>query len=1121
MEQLLSADVIKQITEFIDLSKKDKKAEFECKILSKEIVQQDVADRILERIGTLSMKSMTQENRMTLSYKDGTRVNVVGIQRVFDVCNKNSFKDVPVLVEKKKLYFEDKKSEVYIQDFNTKFTLRSEEKIRDDWTGVPNDSNAYVRIMSRKSFKTLNQLFQIDFSIVKTKPLNSTRKIIDVIQKDEGEYELEIEFIDKKTTIDTKLIVKDLLNTISSILQAYRQSPFLIANSKMQEYAKEFEDTKTIMWDIVTLEKRHMDTNLPINILKDYTVTIKADGLRCGLYVASDGNLLLVRNRSSIVTWTGIFTKDKSYVGTFVDGEYIPEKNLFCIFDVYRYKTQNIRSLPLLTTDEDILKDPKKCRLGYAKIFVDDLSKNFTMSTTGEPLQVQTKLFLAGDGIAMQEAINKLLDTKYDYETDGIIFTPRSSAVAPKEDTTYTTWNRVYKWKPPHQNSIDFLVRLDPAEVFDPVTAEKSRKGELLVTLTPEDYFIKPREQVTGEYVPPPYNENDKKIPAIFQPSKPKDENARVIYIPISNTLKQPVDQTNSIVKDNTIIECSYDVEKRRWIVMRTRYDKTYQYRMSKRNPNYGNRYETADNIWTSIHIPITEETLRNIVTNPPDDTYFDSSYYNDSLNSKSKQFNDITQFHTAIKYDLYIDNVKEGDTLLELASGRDIEKWLRVKPSKVVALDIVLLNFEAPKGGACVRYLKAKRDSSRAYVPPVLFLEGDMTVYPLFEQEDPYMPIVRGEKTGSTPYLGQFENLQKYDVISCQFAMHYACKSEETFRAFAKNIGKYGSGVFIGTCSDGASIYSLLLGKKSHLFMMNKKLVGKYEKEYEDRQNWTDDEFGLAVKVMLETFDRPSTEWLVPWKKVTEIMDEEGWQLEETHLFSELYPKYPKIVHTEEQQTFSALNRSFVFKKGRKPKPEPEPEPEPEKKEEEKPKEEQRKRRRLKKGGDEPEPEPILFDGADESKGEYRYMSNDAEYPMEVDGKKYPTVEHYYQAMKAETFEDKEVFDKLLVTKTPKAAKAQGKTVKNFIKEVWDSKREAIMEKGVRAKFTQHPELRKKLLETGDKVIGKADGRNTFWGIGSSMVSDKSKVPSKWRGQNKLGKILMELRDVLKDETN
>jgi ribA/ribD-fused uncharacterized protein len=72
-------------------------------------------------------------------------------------------------------------------------------------------------------------------------------------------------------------------------------------------------------------------------------------------------------------------------------------------------------------------------------------------------------------------------------------------------------------------------------------------------------------------------------------------------------------------------------------------------------------------------------------------------------------------------------------------------------------------------------------------------------------------------------------------------------------------------------------------------------------------------------------------------------------------------------------------------------------------------------------------------------------------------------------------------------------------------------------MEKGVRAKFIQHPELRKELLETGDKIIGKADARNTFWGIGTGMSSEKAKSPSKWRGQNKLGKLLMEIRESLK----
>ena len=142
MEGLLSTDVIKQITEFIGLPKKDQKAEFECKLLSKQIVQQDIADRILQKVKTLSISSMKEETRMTLLYNDGTRVNVVGSERVRDVCNKNSFKDIPVLVEKKKLYFEGKKSEITIPDFNTKFTLRSEEKVREDWTGVPNDHNA-------------------------------------------------------------------------------------------------------------------------------------------------------------------------------------------------------------------------------------------------------------------------------------------------------------------------------------------------------------------------------------------------------------------------------------------------------------------------------------------------------------------------------------------------------------------------------------------------------------------------------------------------------------------------------------------------------------------------------------------------------------------------------------------------------------------------------------------------------------------------------------------------------------------------------------------------------------------------------------------------------------------
>jgi ribA/ribD-fused uncharacterized protein len=1113
MEALISPQDINSLSEFIDISKKDPKAEVECKLLAKRIVTKDVADRMLETIKTLSIGAPTEENRMILSFPDNIRVNVVTPQLIHKVCVQGSFKEVPVLVERKQPYFEKglgKKDMIDLTEVNTRFSLRSEKEIRKDWEGTPNDPKAHLRIMNRKSYKTANQLFRIDFSLVKTRPMNSKQLIKDTL-KDEGEYELEIEFINKKTEIGSPVIVKEFFKIVTTLLQAFHKSPFLLRNSDVQKYAQEFKMTNNTFWNPTTLEKRHLNPENPFNIAKDYTVTVKADGERFGLYVARDRKILRVASRTFIVTWTGITAKDDSHIGDFVDGEYIPSKNLFCIFDIYRYKNRDIRNLPLLTTDEDLNKNPTKCRLGYAKMFVESLKNDFIMNPSADPLRVETKLFLAGDGVAMEEAIDKLLTAEYEYETDGLIFTPRTSAVAPMEDRRGQRWNRVYKWKPASHNSIDFLVKFDAQEAIDPKTGDRSKKGNLYVGLTPGDYIVYPRETITGEYVPKKIEDDQARVPAIFQPARPYDPDAYNIYVKLDGRGK-PVDQDGNEVKDNTIVECSFDIGKYRWNVMRTRYDKTYRYKVL-RQAEYGNDYAAADNIWTSIHAPITDQVLKQFVSNPPPVNYEDDTYYNDDLKRSSREFTDIRKFHTLIKYDLYKKCVKQDDTLLELATGRDIQKWLHVKPSKIVATDISLATIVAPKQGATTRYLEEKRKNPGRYIPPVLFMQADMTHYPLFEQEDKYMPILTGEKTAPTEYLSKFEGLTKFDAISCQFAMHYACETEETFRNFARNIEKYGKDLFFGTCSDGGSIYSLLLGKKSHLFTMNKKIVGEYIKQYDDRETWTDEEFGLPVNVMLETFSTPITEWLAPWKKIVEIMGEEGWELQESKLFAELYAEQTGVSLTQEQQTFSFLNRAFVFKKGKKRAPVmkvvDEGVVEEVLTEDGKP-----KKRKLRK---DPEPEPVLFDGADASKGPFRNFSNDSQHPIEVDGEQYPTVEHYFQAMKAKEFNDEEVYKKIVSSKTPKAAKAAGKNVKNFVTEIWDSRREQVMEKGVRAKFVQHPELRKELLETGDKIIGKADARNTFWGIGTGMSSEKAKSPSKWRGQNKLGKLLMEIRESLR----
>jgi ribA/ribD-fused uncharacterized protein len=1136
------------LEEFISISKKDPNCEIECKLLSGKIQTKDVADRILDTIKTLSIGPETDENRLSFSYPDSTRVSVVGPQNIYNLISKNTFREIPVYVEKKQRYFEGslgKKDVIDNPEYNYRITMRSEKFLRKDWEGNPNDPRSHIRIVNRKSFKTANELFRIDFSMVKTRGVNVKQSLKELLQTQHA-YELEIEFVGQKSSLDPLQISGELSKIMNSILQSYWQSPFILPMSDIQRYQQEFKLSGNTFYDLVTLERKHLIAENKNSISKGYTVTNKADGERAGLYIARNRKVLKI-DKQNVVVWTGLTANTEKHVGDFIDGEYIPSKNLFCIFDIYRFRNRDVKHLPLMKSDDDTLKNPLQSRLGCAREFVQDLKTEFTVEPSGAPLRIETKLFLAGDGTSMEEAIQTMLNTKFEYEIDGLIFTPKSSPVAPTEDRRGKTWLKVYKWKPASHNSIDFLIKVDQKETFDPINKRSAKKGELYVARSAGDDIVYPRETLTGEYVPKELPESLKnlgegRIPAIFQPVAPRDPDAYQILIP-TNEKGIPVDKYDQRVDDNTIVECTYDTEKREWTVMRTRYDKTYKYRVL-REAQYGNDIAVANSVWTSMHIPIPESMIQTFVSNPPSDVSEDDMYYRDDLKRSSRLFNDVYNFHNRIKDDLYRHNLKENDTLLELAVGRggDLHKWKRIKPSKVVGIDLSLSNLVSPTQGAVIRYLREKPPT------PALFLQGDMTEYPLFDQEDKYMPILTGKETGPTSYLKQFEGLQKFDSISCQFALHYACETEEVFHNFAKNIEKYGKDVFFGTCLDGQAVYSLMIGKKTHIFGAQKQVVGEYTKQYDDMESW-EPKFGLPISVYMESFEKPAVEYLVPFEKVVQIMEEHGFDLVESKMFSEIYLHQSQVNLSPEEQTFCFLNRTFVFRKRTKIDKEEEvsekkaeEEEVSEKKEENSDKEEEPsgepkegevsdkkdepsgepekpKKRKLRTGGEEEE-KPVLFSGADESKGEHRNFSNMSEHPIDMGGEQFPSVEHYYQAMKAREFENADLYNKIIKTKTAKAVKALGKKVTNFKTEVWDSKKDEIMRKAVRAKFVQHPELRKQLMQTGDQKIGFADARDTYWAIGTSTESTKSLKPSKWRGQNRLGKLLMELRQEFQENT-
>lgn len=128
---------------------------------------------------------------------------------------------------------------------------------------------------------------------------------------------------------------------------------------------------------------------------------------------------------------------------------------------------------------------------------------------------------------------------------------------------------------------------------------------------------------------------------------------------------------------------------------------------------------------------------------------------------------------------------------------------------------------------------------------------------------------------------------------------------------------------------------------------------------------------------------------------------------------------------------------------------------------------------------------------------GEWGFLSNFAPCEVWLDGVKYPSVEHAYQAAKTLDLEQREKF--LLNGITPGMAKRMGKTLK--LRPDWDGVKMGIMRDLLMQKFSPSI-LRRKLLSTfqAELIEGNTWG-DTFWGVCDGI------------GENWLGKLLMEVR--------
>ena len=116
----------------------------------------------------------------------------------------------------------------------------------------------------------------------------------------------------------------------------------------------------------------------------------------------------------------------------------------------------------------------------------------------------------------------------------------------------------------------------------------------------------------------------------------------------------------------------------------------------------------------------------------------------------------------------------------------------------------------------------------------------------------------------------------------------------------------------------------------------------------------------------------------------------------------------------------------------------------------------------------------------------------------------------------KARLFEDRDSAEQILAEKNPARQKQLGREVRDYQHELWAQHRFGIVWYGNYLKFSQHEDLRKRLLATGDKIIAEASPVDLVWGVGFDAEDDRILDTRNWRGKNLLGKVLMSLRDGL-----
>tara|TARA_B110001469_G_C9647029_1_gene327579 strand:+ start:93 stop:3521 length:3429 start_codon:yes stop_codon:yes gene_type:complete len=890
---------------------------------------------------------------------------------------------------------EQKEEEVKIENIIGEYVTISDEYLKTQ------DKEIYKKL-SGKSICYVTDLMVIGdltYTILDIKDMEQMIvSITDVYneQWNSGEYERKInikptdDLLNKINKVYNDIIY-DIISTINStkiLLSKTKQKEILenyyVLTNQTSKYKKVFMAPQP-----VTLNLYGLYSENSINILENYAVTEKADGIRYLLYIDKTKRGYLINTKLDVILDTGI--EFKNIKGEWLlDGEYIQkDKNnidiqLFMIFDVYYCEEELYKNAYVLPfEDEDI------CRNKLLKFFESEYIQNLEiMDKDYNVFRIHNKRYEYNNILNKSDEINKniLLKSKlildkskndgYEYSIDGLIYLPLKLPVKSKSDGKPVkfingTWEHNFKWKPPEENTIDFQIsmikqtinkksynivkdKMFPYNVFDSEgnsTVEYYKQAKLLVTYDETkdynlEYYLKILEQ----------NEQNNSKYIVFNPPDVKKDYGKTNIKLTDGKMLCLKDERE--IQDGDIVEMKFNEIGEHgfnWIPLKLRSDKL--------NPQW---FLAANNVWSTIVNPVNESMvcgnidLDNIKNILPDADNSGLYYVEENDNKTSEP---LRKFHNFIKYYLitgicYGKDVNIMDT--SIGRGGDIKKYIQLnfRCKFLLGLDLNSINESSRR----YYYLKSKK-------PKAVFLryntsknieDGDgvynnIPDYPDndIEHSETMINILYG-KGGNIPSkyktIRETYNkkcLQKFDLISCQFSLHYYFESADTLNGFLTNLRDNckSGGYFIGTCYDGKRLFELMKGY-TQIDYRDKfdNLVYSIKKKY-DIESFDDNIFGNEIDVYMESIGEEYTEYLVNFDKFVEIMKENGFELYKPDIkpefdifdgplnsfstiikklntfkknknFMKYYKESLDMLKDEKLTLLSSLNNFFIFKK-------------------------------------------------------------------------------------------------------------------------------------------------------------------------------------------------------------